>query len=98
MRRAKRGLTTIRVGGKRQITLPQEAARRFGIGTGDELEARILDDRIELRPMVSVPKSQAWFWTPEWQAKESEAESARQAGDYRQFGSAKKLIAGLRKK
>lgn len=88
----------IRIGGKRQITLPREAARRFGLAAGDELEARILDDRIELRPMVSVPKSQAWFWTPEWQAKEREAEEARKAGRYRQFSSAKKLVAGLRKK
>ena len=48
--------------------------------------------------MVSVPKSQAWFWTPEWQAKEREAEEALKAGRYRQFRSAKKLVAGLRKK
>lgn len=89
---------TIRVGGKRQITLPREAARRFGLGAGDELEARILDDCIELRPMVSVPKAQAWFWTPEWQVKEREAEASRKRGDYRQFSSAKKLVAGLRKK
>jgi AbrB family looped-hinge helix DNA binding protein len=95
---AARTRVTVRVGGKRQITLPREAARRFGLGAGDELEARILEDRIELRPMVSVPKAQAWFWTPEWQAREREAEQARQAGDYRQFGSARKLISGLRKK
>ncbi|MGH9804066.1 MAG: AbrB/MazE/SpoVT family DNA-binding domain-containing protein [Candidatus Acidiferrales bacterium] len=95
---ARKPAVTIRIGGKRQITLPREAARRFGLGAGDELEARILDDRIELRPMVSVPKAQAWFWSPEWQAREREAEQARQTGRYRQFRGAKKLIAGLRKK
>lgn len=95
---ARKPVLTVRVGGKRQITLPQEAARRLGIGSGDELEARILEDRIELRPMVSVPKAQAWFWTSEWQAKERAAEAARRKGDYREFSSAPRLIAGLRKK
>lgn len=93
-----RKILRIRVGGKRQITLPQDAARRLGIEAGDELEARILDDRIELRPMVSIPKDQAWFWTPEWQAMERKAEAAREAGNYSDFTDVDSLVAGLRKK
>jgi len=93
-----KAVVRIRIRGKRQITLPPEATRALGVGEGDELEARILADRIELIPMVAVPKDQAWFWTPEWQAKEREAEAALAAGDYKEFKSAIKLVAGLKKK
>lgn len=88
----------VRIGKKRQITLPEAAAARLGVGVGDELEARILDDRIELIPMVAVPRDQAWFWTPDWQAKEREAEAARRAGDYAEFKTAGRLVAALKKK
>ncbi|MDA2912581.1 AbrB/MazE/SpoVT family DNA-binding domain-containing protein [Acidobacteriia bacterium AH_259_A11_L15] len=87
----------IRIGAKRQITLPADAASKFGLSTGDELEARIFGDRIELVPMVAVPKDQAWFWTPEWQAREREAEKARAAGEYTEFGDVNGLISALKK-
>ena len=82
----------IRVREKRQITLPQEA----GLAEGDELEARIYRDRIELVPMVPVPRDQAWFWSREWQAKEREADEARAAGEYSEFSDVGGLIAGLK--
>ena len=83
----------IRVREKRQITLPQEA----GLSEGDELEARIYKDRIELVPIVPVPRDQAWFWTREWQAKEREADEAGAAGEYSEFSDVEDLIAGLKK-
>ncbi|MGH9779253.1 MAG: AbrB/MazE/SpoVT family DNA-binding domain-containing protein [Candidatus Acidiferrales bacterium] len=98
--RARRAQATvrIRIRGKRQITLPSEATKALGVAEGDELEARILADRIELIPMVAVPKDQAWFWTPEWQAKERAAEADLAAGNYREFANARQLVAGLKKK
>jgi len=87
----------LRVGGKRQITLPVAATERLGIATGDELEARIHQDKIELVPLVAVPKEQAWFWTPEWQKKEREAEAARAAGGYTEHDTIDDLITGLNK-
>lgn len=95
---ATRDAVRVRIGRKRQITLPEAAAARLGVGVGDELEARILDDRVELIPMVVVPRDQAWFWTPEWQAKEREAEAARRAGKYMESMSAGRLVARLKKK
>ncbi len=95
---ASKNAVRVRIGRKRQITLPEAAAARLGVGAGDELEARILDDRIELIPMVAVPRDQAWFWTPEWQSKEREAEAARRAGNYVEFKSAGRLVARLKKK
>ena len=87
----------IRIQSKRQITLPAAITDKFGLTQGDELQARILDNRIELVPLVTVPRDQAWFWTPEWQAREKEAEAARARGDYSEFDSVDDLIAGLTK-
>ena len=39
--------------------------------------------------------SQAWFWTPEWQAKERIAEEEIRRGDVRTFDSVEELIADL---
>lgn len=83
----------IRVREKRQITLPRD----MDVNEGDELEARIYRDRVELIPVVSVPRDQAWFWTKEWQAKEREADEARAADDYTEYSDVESLIAGIKK-
>lgn len=46
--------------------------------------------------MPSGYADQAWFWTPEWQAKEREADEARAAGLYCEFSDVCDLIASLR--
>ncbi len=40
-------------------------------------------------------KSQAWFWTPKWQAKEREADEDIAAGQVQRFSSAEELFAAL---
>lgn len=39
---------------------------------------------------------QAWFWTPEWQAKEREADADLAAGRVKTFKSAAEAIAWLK--
>jgi len=39
---------------------------------------------------------QAWFWTPQWQAMEREADEDLAAGRYEEFGSLDDFIDGLR--
>jgi len=43
-----------------------------------------------------IPADQAWFWTPEWQAKEREADADCAAGRVKTFKSAKELIRALK--
>jgi hypothetical protein len=42
-----------------------------------------------LRPLATVDRSQAWFWTPEWQAGEREAteQGRRDEGELFENGS-----------
>ena len=34
-----------------------------------------------LRPLATIDRSQAWFWTPEWQAGEREATEQARRGE-----------------
>ena len=86
----------IRIGAKRQVTLPREVTRKLRLNKGDDLELRIHEDRIELVPLALIPRDQLWYWTPEWQAKEREADEDEAAGRFKSFKSAKKLIASLK--
>jgi len=87
----------IRLGAKRQVTIPRRAAAKLRLSAGDVLELRVLEDKIELVPMAMVSKDQLWFWTPEWQAKEREAEEDIQAGRVETFRSADELTRSLRR-
>jgi len=88
----------IRLGAKRQLTLPRRALARLRLHEGDYLELRVEKDRIELVPLAMIPRDQLWFWSPEWQAMEREAHEDRAAGRVKSFQSAKQLIASLKSK
>jgi hypothetical protein len=50
-----------------------------------------------LRGIIKGPidPDQAWFWTPEWQAKEREADADKAAGRVERFGSDEAFMAAL---
>jgi antitoxin PrlF len=52
----------------------------------------------ELRQLAQSEETdpdQAWFWTPQWQAKEREADAAIAAGDGEFFDSSEAFLASL---
>jgi len=57
-----------------QITLPVEIVKKLNIKTGDNLEVKLEDNRIVVTPVLVIDRSQAWFWSKEWQDMEREAE------------------------
>ena len=67
---------TIHVGAKHQVTLPREIMKRARLSAGDPLEVIYEQEAIILRPQIHIPRSQAYFWTKEWQAGEREADEA----------------------
>lgn len=86
----------IRLGAKRQVTLPRRAVARLKLREGDYLEMRVAEDRIELVPMAMIPRDQLWYWTPEWQEKEREADEDKAAGRVKSFKSAAAMIKSVR--
>jgi AbrB family looped-hinge helix DNA binding protein len=59
---------------KSQITLPKEVVGELEIKKGDNLEIVVQDGKIIITPVLVIDKSQAWFWTKEWQDGEREAD------------------------
>ena len=85
--------TTLRAKG--QLTLPEEIRAAAHLEEGDLLEAELTDEGILLRPQKVIDASQAWFWTPEWQAGEREAEAEIAAGKVESFGSGEEFLDAL---
>ncbi len=66
-------LTEIR--SRSQITIPVEIIKKLNLKKGDTLEIKVDGDQIILRPVVTVPKEQAFFWTNKWQQEEKQVEN-----------------------
>jgi len=78
-----------------QITLPASLRKQLGVEQGDIIEIEVVGDRATLVPKKLVDKSQAYFWTKEWQKGEREAEADIKSGRVRAYDSAEKLIQEL---
>ena len=55
-----------------------------------------MPEGILLRPMKVIDATQAWFWTPEWQAGERQADAEIAAGLGERFESDEDFLAALR--
>ena len=64
---------------KGQVTLPEEVRSAARLEEGDLLERA----------------TQAWFWTPDWQAGERAADADRDAGRSETFESAEAFVVAL---
>jgi len=92
-------MALVRVKSKYQVVIPEEEREKLGLRVGDMLEVEEKDGKLMLRPVIVVDKSQAYFWTPEWQAGEKEADEDIRKGKLSgPFEGAEDLINHLRKK
>jgi AbrB family looped-hinge helix DNA binding protein len=78
-----------------QITLPASVRRALKVAEGDYLEVRAEEDGIRLVPKKLIDSSQAYFWSPAWQAGEREASADMSAGRVTEAADAEDLIARL---
>lgn len=77
------------------LTLPAEIRAQLDLNEGDQVSFDVADDHLIVTPVHVAPKSQAWFWTPEWQVAEREADDDRAAGGARHFDSDGEFLASL---
>jgi antitoxin MazE len=80
---------------KSQITLPADIVKKLNLKPGDKIEVETIDDKIVLKPVVMIPKEQAYFWTKEWQLGEHEATKEISKGKTKKFDSVDDLMADL---
>lgn len=85
--------TTVR--NKGQITIPAGIRKAARLEVGDPLEVELVAEGILLRPRKMIDATQAWFWTPEWQAGERRADEELAAGLGERFESDEEFLAAL---
>lgn len=78
-----------------QITLPKSVREKLGVYEGDIVEIEIKGENVVLVPQKMIDKSQAYFWSKNWQDDELQAESDIKKGRIKIFTSAKELIKEL---
>lgn len=66
-------LTELRT--RSQITIPSEIIKQLNLKQGDTLEVEIEGEQIILRPVIAIPKDQAFFWSKQWQAEEKQVQA-----------------------
>jgi AbrB family looped-hinge helix DNA binding protein len=86
--------TTLRAKG--QLTLPEDIRKAARLEEGDLFEAELTPDGILLRPQRLIDATQAWFWSPDWQDGEREADADRAAGRVENFASGEEFLGALR--
>ena len=78
-----------------QITLPNDVVKKMKLQEGDNLDIAIEDDKIINKPVIVIDRSQAWFWSKEWQKKESEVDRQKTGGKIRKASNKKALFEKL---
>jgi antitoxin PrlF len=87
-----------KLGAAEGVALPEHIRQAAGWEEGDSLYVEALDagaDGVHVR-LRKIDPDQAWFWTPEWQAKEREADEDYAAGRFTRYYSDEEFIAALK--
>jgi antitoxin PrlF len=87
------GKTVVRAKG--QITIPSDIRKAAHLEEGDPVEVELVAGGILIKPQKVIDATQAWFWTPAWQAGEREASDEIDRGEGREFASGDDFVASL---
>jgi antitoxin MazE len=59
---------------KSQVTIPIDFVKMLDLKAGDKLDVEVKEGKLVITPVIIIPKSQAWYYSPEWQAMEHEVD------------------------
>jgi len=79
----------VKIREKYQVTIPEDVRSQIQLKIGDRVQVIARGNEIVIRPLVEVPKSQAWFWTSEWQKQLSQSMKDVAQGKVKVFKSVK---------
>lgn len=87
---------TVKVRTKYQITIPEEVRKVIPLEVGSRVEVLARENEIVIKPVIEVPKEQAWFWTKEWQELERKATEDKEEGRIETFDNVEDAIRWLK--
>ena len=87
----------MKISSKRQISIPRDIMEALKLKPGDEVEFHVKGEAAVLVPIktIKVPRDQTWYWTPDWQEKENEADRDLASGRFQDFDSLDDLVKDL---
>ena len=81
--------TTVKVREKYQVTIPEDVRKKIPLRVGERVEVDVREGEIVIRPVLEVPRGQAWFWSQEWQEQIAQSMKDIEKGKVRVFKSVK---------
>ncbi|MCL5773129.1 MAG: AbrB/MazE/SpoVT family DNA-binding domain-containing protein [Firmicutes bacterium] len=87
---------TVKVRTKYQVTIPEVIRKKISLKIGSRVEVTARGSEIVIRPVVEIPKDQAWFWKPEWQEMEKRASEDEKKGKTKTFNNVEEAIKWLK--
>src|SRR5262245_41870999 len=97
MKRSEAAKVRSEVRGRGQITIPAALRKAAHIDEGDLIGLEVTADGILMRPLKAIKASQAWFWTPEWQAGERAVSKDIEEKRTTRYKGKKEFLASLKK-
>jgi antitoxin MazE len=86
----------VKLKSKYQVVIPDSVRKKISLAIGDTLEIEEKNGEIILKPVILIEKSQAYFWSKDWQEGEKKAETAKKKGNYKDFDKGEEAIKWLR--
>jgi antitoxin MazE len=81
--------TTVKVREKYQVTIPEDVRGKIPLKVGERVEVVARGGEIVIRPVVEIPREQAWFWSKEWQEQIAQSRKDLERGKVKVFKSVK---------
>ncbi len=81
--------TTVKVREKYQVTIPEDVRGKIPLKVGERVEVVARGGEIVIRPVVEIPRDQAWFWSKEWQEQIAQSMKDLERGKIKVFKSVK---------
>lgn len=80
---------TVKVREKFQVTIPENVRAQVPLEVGERVEVEAREGEIIIRPVIEVPRGQAWFWSKEWQERIARSKKEIEKGNIKVFKSVK---------
>ncbi len=80
-----------------EVCIPMKIRNSYKLQVGDYVEVEARKDGILLKPKTLIDKSQAYFWTKEWQDEEKKVDEDYKAGRFKEAKNVDEFLNELHK-